>query len=45
MGNHILEGSYIRPAIEYKENFEGVDIHKFLISKETKAIEDKSIKG
>lgn len=45
MGNHILEGSYIRPAIEYKENFEGVDIQKFLVYEEIKAIEDKSTNG
>lgn len=45
IGNHILEGSYIRPAIEYKENFEGVDIQRFLAYEETRTIEDKSIKG
>ncbi len=43
--NYVIDGSYIRPAIEYKENFEGVDVQKLLTCGETKAIEDKSTKG
>lgn len=43
--NYVIDGSYIRPAIEYKENFEGVDVQKLLACGETKAIEDKSIKN
>lgn len=45
LADYVIDGSYIRPAIEYKENFEGVDVQKLLSCGETKAIEDKSIKG
>ncbi|RGJ31235.1 hypothetical protein [Fusobacterium varium] len=37
----LIDGAQIRPAIEYKENFDGIDIQKLIAYEEQKQIENK----
>lgn len=42
LSNALSDGAQIRPAIEYKENFDGIDIQKLIAYEEQKQIENKT---